>query len=123
MSAPMQCPVSKTDSAIVVHAEKPHLSGSISLIRFPFRYPVFCKRPVVADGFYEALNQPNVTVVPLKGSSVDAFTTNGLRYLDGQETEFDDVIFCTGYQVKKRKRQFFSRGNHNLKYALEENQK
>ena len=38
-------------------------------------YPVMCKRPVVADGFYETINQDNVTLVPLKGSSVQGWIT------------------------------------------------
>ena len=46
-------------------------------------YPYGCKRSVIADGFYETLNQPNVTLVPLNGSSVDGFTTNGLTYSGG----------------------------------------
>ena len=58
-----------------------------------------CKRPVFSDAFYQTINQSNVKVVPLKGSGVEGFTSRGLKYLGGQETDFDDVIFATGFQV------------------------
>jgi len=55
-----------------------------------------CKRPLMSDGFYPALQQNNVTLIPEAAESVGP---KGLRTVTGQEIEADVLIYCTGYKV------------------------
>jgi cation diffusion facilitator CzcD-associated flavoprotein CzcO len=58
-------------------------------------YPWGCKRPVVASTFYQALNRPNVELVP---HSVTSVTGNGLVDERGVTHEVDVLILSTGFQ-------------------------
>jgi cation diffusion facilitator CzcD-associated flavoprotein CzcO len=58
-------------------------------------YPYPGKRPVFASGFYPALKQPNVELVPHAVASV---TSTGLIDAEGVERAFDVVVLATGFQ-------------------------
>ncbi|MCP4908891.1 MAG: NAD(P)/FAD-dependent oxidoreductase [bacterium] len=55
-----------------------------------------CKRPLLSDDFYPALQQDNVTLVPAAAQSIER---NGVLTADGQTIEADVIIYCTGYKV------------------------
>lgn len=55
-----------------------------------------CKRPLMSDGFYPALQQDNVSLVPEAAEAIEA---NGLRTVLGRVIEADVIIYCTGYRV------------------------
>lgn len=55
-----------------------------------------CKRPLMSDDFYPALQQPNVTLLTTAAEQVHA---NGLTTVDGEDIEADIIVYCTGYQV------------------------
>jgi cation diffusion facilitator CzcD-associated flavoprotein CzcO len=55
-----------------------------------------CKRPLMSDWFYPALQQGNVTLVPEAAASI---RERGLTTAEGQELDVDVIIFCTGYKV------------------------
>jgi cation diffusion facilitator CzcD-associated flavoprotein CzcO len=58
-------------------------------------YPWGCKRVVLAAGFYEALNQQNVELVP---HAVTALTPTGIVDATGTERAIDVLVLGTGFQ-------------------------
>jgi cation diffusion facilitator CzcD-associated flavoprotein CzcO len=61
-------------------------------------HPYGAKRPPTADGYYEAFNQPNVELVDLRQSPIEAFTERGIRTSAG-ELEFDMIVLATGFDA------------------------
>jgi len=61
-------------------------------------HPYGAKRPPTADGYYEAFNQPNVNLVNLRQTPIEAFTEKGIRTSAG-ELEFDMIILATGFDA------------------------
>ncbi len=59
------------------------------------QYPWGCKRPVIASTFYEALNRPNVELVP---HEVTRVTPTGLVDATGTERQVNVLILSTGFQ-------------------------
>ncbi|MDI1297224.1 MAG: NAD(P)/FAD-dependent oxidoreductase, partial [bacterium] len=57
-------------------------------------YEVGCKRLIMAEGFYEAIQQPNAHLVTLP---IDRFETKGIRTSDGRLHELDLVFLATGF--------------------------
>ncbi|MGB1142627.1 MAG: flavin-containing monooxygenase, partial [Halioglobus sp.] len=55
-----------------------------------------CKRGLVSDDFYPALNRDNVTLVP---EGLKQVTASGIVTASGQEIEADVIIYCTGYKI------------------------
>jgi cyclohexanone monooxygenase len=58
-------------------------------------YPWGCKRVVLASTFYQALNRPNVELVP---HEVTRVTPDGLVDAAGTERKIDVLILSTGFQ-------------------------
>lgn len=56
-------------------------------------YPVGCKRILLSDHYYEALQRDNVELVD---SPVARVTANGVVAEDGREREVDAIIYATG---------------------------
>ena len=59
-------------------------------------YPFGCKRPVVTDVFFPALNRPNVSLIP---KEVVRVAPSGVVDADGDEHEVDVLILATGFKV------------------------
>jgi cation diffusion facilitator CzcD-associated flavoprotein CzcO len=59
-------------------------------------YPPGCKRSVISDDYYPALNRPNVI---LETRPIEEITAEGIKF-DGQETseEYDLIILATGFK-------------------------
>ncbi len=55
-----------------------------------------CKRGLISDDFYPALNRDNVELVPFGLKEV---TASGLVTADGRHIEADVIIYCTGYRI------------------------
>lgn len=58
-------------------------------------YPIGCKRILLSDHYYEALQRDDVELVP---AAVREFTPTGVVADDGREYEADTVIFATGFK-------------------------
>ncbi|CAD6445494.1 5a2d8619-58a4-48a4-b4d6-828b21260b12 [Sclerotinia trifoliorum] len=58
-------------------------------------YPYGCKRVVLSDEFYPAMNQAHVE---LETRPVDRITERGI-IIDGEETDFDILILATGFRT------------------------
>ncbi|SDW25041.1 flavin-containing monooxygenase [Celeribacter indicus] len=61
-----------------------------------FRF--FCKRPTFNDGYLQAFNRPNVTLVDTKGLGVERITPTGV-VSGGVEYPTDLIVFATGFEV------------------------
>ncbi len=61
-------------------------------------HPYGCKRPLLSNAFYPAINQNNVELVT---DSIDCLTKSGIRTVDGEERAVDLVVFATGFAATK----------------------
>ena len=55
-----------------------------------------CKRGLVSDDFYPALNRDNVELVP---EGLSRVTESGIVTSGGREIEADVIVYCTGYEI------------------------
>jgi cation diffusion facilitator CzcD-associated flavoprotein CzcO len=59
-------------------------------------YPIGCKRVLVADDYYPALQRPNVA---LETSAIARITPKGIETKDGAEIDVDVIVFATGFET------------------------
>ena len=64
----------------------------------PRDYPLGTKRLCVDTDYYATFNRPNVTLVDLRTSPIEAFTPRGLRTRDAAYA-LDSVVFATGFDA------------------------
>ena len=57
-----------------------------------------CKRLCVDTGYYATFNRPNVHLVDLKATPIEAITPAGIRTTDG-EIELDAIVYATGFDA------------------------
>jgi cyclohexanone monooxygenase len=62
----------------------------------PRDHPYGTRRPPMEDGYYEAFNRDNVTLVDVKNDPIQAITPRGLR-TEKSEYEFDVLILAIGF--------------------------
>ncbi len=55
-----------------------------------------CKRGLVSDGFYPALNRDNVELV---AEGLAKVTPTGIVTSSGREIDADVIVYCTGYRI------------------------
>lgn len=55
-----------------------------------------CRRGLVSDDFYPALNRDDVELI---ASGLERVTPTGIVTQDGREVEVDVIIYCTGYRI------------------------
>jgi cation diffusion facilitator CzcD-associated flavoprotein CzcO len=72
-------------------ADRPDLRAAVTP-----KYPYPGKRPVIASGFYSALEKDNVELVPRAVASV---TSTGIIDVDGVERVVDVIVMATGFQA------------------------
>jgi cation diffusion facilitator CzcD-associated flavoprotein CzcO len=59
-------------------------------------YRIGCKRVLISNSYYPALQQPNVELIT---DSIRAITPRGILTADGSERELDTLILATGFHV------------------------
>ncbi|HEY1411923.1 MAG TPA: hypothetical protein VGF36_07265, partial [Rhodopila sp.] len=64
----------------------------------PTFYPIGTKRICVDTDYYVTYNRPNVDLVDVKSTPIDAITPDGLR-VGGKEYAFDAIVFATGFDA------------------------
>ncbi|MCL2428348.1 MAG: NAD(P)/FAD-dependent oxidoreductase [Alphaproteobacteria bacterium] len=64
----------------------------------PKDYPIGTKRPPIDTDYFETFNRPNVALVDLNQSPIEAITASGIRTRDA-EYELDAIVFATGYDA------------------------
>jgi cation diffusion facilitator CzcD-associated flavoprotein CzcO len=57
-----------------------------------------CKRLCIDIGYYETFNRPNVTLIDVSRSPVEAITRRGVK-VNGSEYEVDAIVFATGFDA------------------------
>ena len=61
-------------------------------------YNMGSKRPTPSDNYYQAFNKDSVH---LNTTAISCFTEAGIKTVDGEEHEFDTIIYATGFDVVK----------------------
>jgi len=61
-------------------------------------YRAACKRLVMSDGFYEAIQRPNATLVT---EGIERVEPRGVRTRDGALHELDVLVLATGFRVDR----------------------
>jgi cation diffusion facilitator CzcD-associated flavoprotein CzcO len=64
----------------------------------PKTYPFATKRLCVDTGYYETYNRPNVTLVDVAATPIEAITPKGVRTSEG-EFELDAIVFAIGFDA------------------------
>jgi cyclohexanone monooxygenase len=64
----------------------------------PKDYPIGTKRICVDTDYFETYNRPNVTLVDLKATPIEAITPKGVRTSAG-EYAFDAIVYATGFDA------------------------
>ena len=57
-----------------------------------------CKRLCIDIGYYETFNRPNVTLIDVGRSPIEAITRRGVK-VNGQEIEVDAIVLATGFDA------------------------
>ncbi|HUD90710.1 NAD(P)/FAD-dependent oxidoreductase [Sphingobium sp.] len=65
----------------------------------PKDHPYGSKRPPAGHGYYEAYNNPNVSLVDISKNKIARVVPQGLQLDDGTIHEFDDLIVATGFDA------------------------
>ena len=60
-------------------------------------YEMGCKRILISDNFFDALNSDNVELVP---QPIAAITEDGIKCGDGSTRSFDAIVYATGYDME-----------------------
>ncbi len=72
-------------------------TATAELLKPWFRFP--CKRPLSSKGYFQAFNQPNVTLVDVSGTcGVEGMTEAGFL-LNGEEVAIDALVCASGFEV------------------------
>jgi cation diffusion facilitator CzcD-associated flavoprotein CzcO len=61
-------------------------------------HPFACKRPIIDQGYYEAFNRDNVTLVDLRKGAIRAVTPSGIR-TDQRSYDLDAIVYATGFDA------------------------
>jgi len=61
-------------------------------------YVIGSKRICVDTGYYATFNRPNVHLVNIRDTPIEAITPEGLR-VGGEDYAFDDIVFATGFDA------------------------
>ena len=65
----------------------------------PNDHPIGTKRLCLDTNYYETYNRDNVALVNARATPIQELTPKGLRTTDGQEYEFDAIVFATGFDA------------------------
>ena len=61
-------------------------------------YNMYCKRPLFVDGFYEAFNRDNVTLIDTKGRGLERISEQAIHF-DGKSWDVDLIVFASGFET------------------------
>ncbi|MBJ7412579.1 MAG: NAD(P)/FAD-dependent oxidoreductase [Phenylobacterium sp.] len=64
----------------------------------PKTYPIGSKRICVDTGYYQTFNRPNVSLVDLIETPIEAITPTGVRTTAGEE-RFDAIVYAIGFDA------------------------
>jgi cation diffusion facilitator CzcD-associated flavoprotein CzcO len=64
-----------------------------------FNHPVGTKRPPIDTDYLETFNRDNVSIVSIRKNPIVQATENGLTMENGDQHEFDALVFATGFDT------------------------
>jgi cyclohexanone monooxygenase len=70
----------------------------VAEILAPTSHPIGTKRICVDTEYYETFNRPNVALVDVAATPIEAITPSGVRTAAG-EVAVDDIVFATGFDA------------------------
>ncbi len=93
-----------------------HVSDPEMRERLTPGYPMGCKRVLISDDYYAALNRDNVELVT---SRIECITPSGVRTRDGAEHRADILVYATGFDTQGHHvdRRVTGPGGHRLSEA------
>ena len=62
-------------------------------------HSLFAKRPPLGHYYFETFNKPHVTLVDVKSNRIEEITEKGVRLENGEESEFDMIIYAIGFDA------------------------
>ena len=65
----------------------------------PRDHPFASKRALIDTNYFDTYNRDNVDLVDIRHFPIEEITSTGLRTADGEEYEFDIIVFATGYDA------------------------
>ncbi|MDZ7674513.1 MAG: alpha/beta hydrolase fold domain-containing protein [Acidimicrobiales bacterium] len=69
----------------------------------PDDYPIGTKRPCLDTDYFATFNRPNVSLVDLKKTPIEAITETGIATVGseggGEDFEFDAIVYATGFDA------------------------
>ncbi|MCY3923538.1 MAG: NAD(P)/FAD-dependent oxidoreductase [Chloroflexi bacterium] len=65
----------------------------------PRDHPFGSKRALIDTNYFDTYNRDNVDLVDIRHFPIEEITPTGLRTADGEEYEFDVIVFATGYDA------------------------
>ncbi|MFI9082270.1 flavin-containing monooxygenase [Streptomyces sioyaensis] len=65
----------------------------------PIDYPCGARRVVMEDGYYEAFNRDDVTLIDLRATPIRTVVPEGVRTEDGQLHPLDTLVLATGFDA------------------------
>lgn len=73
-------------------------------------------RPLSVDGYYEAFNEPHVSLVDISENEIAEITLTGVKLRDGQTFDADVIVYATGFDgVDGAYRNIDITGRHGVK--------
>lgn len=64
----------------------------------PRGYPIGCKRPVLDNGYFQAFNRDNVTLIDLRLEPIERVTKSGIQ-TSARHIEIDVLVLATGFDA------------------------
>jgi len=74
-------------------------------------YQPFCKRQIISDSYYKAIQADNAELVT---KAIEEVTPRGIRTADGRDVDVDLLILATGFQTHNYMRPMNLRGRDGL---------
>ena len=65
----------------------------------PRDHPFGSKRALIDTNYFDTYNRDNVDLVDIRHFPIEEITPTGLRTADGEEYDFDVIVFATGYDA------------------------
>ncbi|MFG1955497.1 flavin-containing monooxygenase [Micromonospora sp. NPDC048830] len=62
-------------------------------------WEIYARRPICDSGYYQIFNQPNVELVSLRETPIEAVVPEGIRTADGRIHEIDVLVMATGFDA------------------------
>lgn len=94
-----------TDGAVNEHAADfvrrkiAHIVRDPDTARRLTPHGLFAKRPLCTDGYFDAFNRPNVSLVDLRESPIARVSEHGVVTEDGREHALDVLVLATGFDA------------------------